>query len=328
MKSGREVRELRSDPDSLNRLSSLLYKRLFGVKKDRLDSIINESQNDFVFYQRLTSEYSKIKHFPFSPQKRALSRFHEIKSHIPSQANVYLDIGSGDCTLPEVIGKMANSKITYATDLTPCKGENVTFFLSKEFQPFPLETSSVNLITVFQVFHHMKDLDFKLKEIVRVMDVNCLLVFREHDSNPKLEPLIDIEHALYDVVIEKKEKYHDFVNNYYAKYMSKKELNTLLVSLGLELKEEWDAKTKDNPTEYYFASYTLSSSLKVEKEIEEIVLDPMGRYDNLYSWYIQQGKIDVDLIDSMKDMNGKERECMLFSINKVLYQTHTNHSLP
>jgi hypothetical protein len=328
MKSGREIRDLRSDPDSLNRLTSLLYKKFYGLKRDRLDSIINESQNDFVFYQRLASEYSKIKHFPFSPQKRALARFYEIKPHIPSKANVYLDIGSGDCTLPEVIGKMVDAKITYATDLHPCKGENVTFFLSKEFQPFPLETSSVNLITVFQVFHHMKDLDYKIREITRVMEVDSLLVFREHDSNPSLAPLIDVEYAIYDVVIDKREKYHDFVNNYYGSYMSKSQLHSLLVSFGLEEKEVWEPKTKDNPTMYYFASYVLSSKLKVEKEIEKIVVDPFSRYDFLYSHYIKKGDLDVDLIDSLQEMSEEERNCMIFSINKVLYQTHTGHQLP
>jgi hypothetical protein len=328
MKSGHQIREIRSDPESLNRLSALLSKRLYGVKKDRLNQIINESQNDFVFYQRLVSEYSKIKHFPFSPQKRALSRFYEIKSYIPSQVNIYLDIGSGDCTLPEVIGEQIKAKITYATDLQPCKAKGVTFFLSKEFQPFPLETSSVNLVTVFQVFHHMKDLDYKLREIVRVMDTDSLLVLREHDANEKLDPVIDVEHALYDIVIDRREKYHDFVNNYYAKYMSFSQLNSLLMSVGLTLKEKWETKAKDNPTNYYFASYSFSDKMKLEKEIEKIVVNPYGRYDTLYSRYISKGEIDVDMIDRLNEMSDKEKDCMLLSINKVLYENYTGQKLP
>ena len=90
-----------------------------------------------------------------------------------------------------------------------------------------------------------------LKEIRRVC--KGYFIIREHDCRNSLEKmLIDVEHSLYEVTIEK-EPNMNFLDTYEAYYRNIKEWDDLLYSYNFR-KIYQDPHVK-GPTRYYYAVY-------------------------------------------------------------------------
>lgn len=97
--------------------------------------------------------------------------------------------------------------------------------------PFP--TQSLDMITVFQVFHHLDNMMYTLKELKRVLKVGGILVVREHDCTSLVDKLaIDVEHLIYEVSIQRN---RDACCTYEASYLSKRYLVDTMNSCGFRL---------------------------------------------------------------------------------------------
>jgi len=85
---------------------------------------------------------------------------------------------------------------------------------------------------MFQVLHHIRNFEYTVKELYRILKEDGLLLIREHDCiNDTVATLIDIEHSLFEIS-GKNDVDYSYLQQYYAHYFSKKELYILLQSVG------------------------------------------------------------------------------------------------
>jgi hypothetical protein len=76
------------------------------------------------------------------------------------------------------------------------------------------------------VLHHMTDdiIIAIMEELRRITTDDAIVILREHDSpNHMMDSLINIEHGLFEVSIEKLTTGAEFQKNYYGKYKHKRD---------------------------------------------------------------------------------------------------------
>jgi hypothetical protein len=125
-----------------------------------------------------------------------------------------------------------------------------------------MENESVDVITCFQVLHHVQDLDYTVRDLVKKLKTGGMFIIREHDCNDAVtRVLIDVEHSLFEVV--KKETVE--LNAGYLfetidsdKYKSISAWTSYLRGHGLELMDEFKKLHNESPkgvTRYTYRVY-------------------------------------------------------------------------
>ena len=196
---------------------------------------------------------------------RAQNRINDFKRYLDTVASrdklAILDIGAGNGEILVGIGNYLKlfKQSLWAMDITNTipKGaiNRVSFEQLKENEPiWNGDTEKFNVIILFQTMHHMRDLESKLSDVVRLLKKDGFLFIREHDCGDEtVAKLIDIEHVLYDVVLGGKA--YPALNYFGTVYRSRDEWTTILEKHGLKLVEYLTATTGSNPTNYYNAVY-------------------------------------------------------------------------
>lgn len=183
-----------------------------------------------------------------------------------TKINTYLDYGCGECDITEYLGQKLglDKKHTLGVDIegwmdtlydSP-KPDTITFTQIKSNGQLPYKTNSIDLITLFQVLHHVQNIEEPFEEIMRVLKPGGVIVIREHncqESDEVLAALIDIEHGLYDIVT-RGIPYKDFIKQHYAKYRSINDWKDFLSYGGRNkfLSEDIDDKSI---TKYFYLAY-------------------------------------------------------------------------
>lgn len=212
---------------------------------------------------RAESDYIK------SRQKKANIRYNELSKidglDMPYQR--YLDFGSGDCSMAVLLGKRFNISDgnIYAVDIQDWGGSLLDPGIYKsqcKFRIFdgtniPFKDDSFDLITAFQVLHHIEQLESILVEINRVLCKGGIFIIREHNChNSKMAKLIEIEHELHNKV------FNPIINEKeaYSNYRKKKELKQYILDAGFEyIGENCMKEPSDliwNPTRYYYQAFS------------------------------------------------------------------------
>jgi|GEM_PF-2621334 len=185
----------------------------------------------------------------------------ELLQELPKYGN-YLDIGStSETSITEVMGTtlgFEEGKI-FATDIVDLEmlTSNVIFRkCNGSVLDFP--SRSFSFITLFQVLHHMKNLDKMLAEISRVCKPNAMIFVREHDLGDyeyhrTNRDLFKLEHAFCEILLDGK-TYDNFANEYWANYKTKEEWVKIFKKYGFEFLA-YKAIDKNNFTNYYYAIY-------------------------------------------------------------------------
>ena len=76
--------------------------------------------------------------------------------------------------------------------------DKFTFKKLQYDDPYPFEDNTFDLITIKMVLHHVKNYDFTLNEIIRILKINGLLIIVEHDAFTYADYMLnDIEHGFY-----------------------------------------------------------------------------------------------------------------------------------
>ena len=220
--------------------------------------------------------------------ERAKKRFDEIKNYIPKDVKRYVDIGGGNCEISYGIGTSLGLKkddinvFDIEDNCSPVFRDNVNFVLLKPLEKYPIADKSVDLVTIFQVLHHM-DQDSALHtliEIDRILKPGGVLIFREHDAiDQKNKELIDIEHMVYEFYKEKnvttRKEARDIIKNYFAHYFSQQRLRESLENFGFIYVNEFDADIKNNFTKHYYGVYLPVGSVEFPTSITLIPLDEL-----------------------------------------------------
>lgn len=160
----------------------------------------------------------------------------------------YLDLGCGNGAITAAIGaRLALAKdAIIGADIPNWAGHEhaaevaptITWRAIKEPYGIPAADASIDLMTIFMVLHHVADdlLPTVLTEAHRVISPGGYLLLREHDSpNRMIDALINIEHALFEVVIERLADAETFAKRYYGRYKTRRDWVAALGAAGFEL---------------------------------------------------------------------------------------------
>lgn len=247
-------------------LNDLIYK-FFRNKKctEYISDMLDKDKNDIDIMLGLR-QFHDFKEDEFD---RGGSRSKDIKLIVNNienlyediKINSYLDFGGSDGSISSAIADSLNidKSVAYSADIEKWfsrkiikKQDNITYLILKPNQRINLPDNSIDLITCFQVLHHIENIDFVLKELYRIS--NGILIIREHDcENINDKMLCDLEHSIYEITMEQIPNIR-FLNDYEAWYKNKSTWNRLLETHGFKF-INIKYPTKKTPTKYYYASY-------------------------------------------------------------------------
>lgn len=212
-------------------ITNILYKYT-KIKKPHKWLRSNNHKPD----RKIYSDLSKINHTANNTSNRLDStreklrkgnyKLKHIKKLLPLYVRKYLDFGGSDGSNAAMIGyhlRLKKSDIL-VIDQEEWIGvkikprEDVTFrdveYLKK------IKTNSLDLITCFHVLHHIPKLKDTIKELRRILKKGGTIIISEHDCyNAQFAKLLDVEHELFDIVINKSVTYDEFKKIYYGKYL-------------------------------------------------------------------------------------------------------------
>lgn len=210
------------NPSIISRLLELALKRFNPKLTNTIYKIITSGKKDSEIYAELRrlykSKYNKIYIKSSLTCKGNISiqqwmtRYLTIAKMERGVLGVskYLDVGCGNGKFAITMGELLNLKKDdiYGVDLDNFSEQKdwgrdkfTNKFIFKELQfdkPYPFEDNYFDLITIKMVLHHVTNLDFTLKELVRIMKINGSLIVVEHDSFTYADYMLnDIEHGFY-----------------------------------------------------------------------------------------------------------------------------------
>lgn len=224
----------------------LLINKTYGLKQyyPKLIEMINKNIPDNKIYANLHKLYHKKKIETPSESFRGKARIRDIEIMLGKNKKFkkYLDFGTNDGEITEEIGGYFTTSLknVYGIDVKDSMDPNTNYSKKFNFQfydgykiPFPDQT--FDLITSFQVLHHIPHYKKMLKEIYRVLKPNGVFIIREHDVKSKIDAyIINIQHFLYGLVVYK-DVYSDFYNEYKGYYTNKKSLLSLTKKIGFDM---------------------------------------------------------------------------------------------
>lgn len=193
--------------------------------------------------------------------RRSYSKWHVIKTQLPKTINSMLDMGGNVGNTASVFRKIMkiSKNNTFVVDIKEWAGikweprDDITFVEYKNISSVP--DNSVDLITCFHTLHHILDDEYKkiLTHFFRILSKTGCIVLYEHNSlNYQWSNIIDIEHALFDVVLSKKMSYPKFIKQHYAKYLSIGKWRSLFKKYGFVDYYIKELKNKDNSFYMFF----------------------------------------------------------------------------
>jgi SAM-dependent methyltransferase len=153
----------------------------------------------------------------------------------------YLDIGCGSCLKTGQLGKYLKleKKNIFGSDFEnqwhsyKKKLNDITFVPLDVNEKMDFKNDQIDLITCIHSLHHMTDIKFKLGEIHRILKNKGLFVIVEHDVLFPIDHMLaDIEHLLFEEVLNKNISYYKTHNTTYYNYI---EMDLMLKEFGFTL---------------------------------------------------------------------------------------------
>lgn len=245
--------------------------KLFGkvlsqtnISQNEIEIIINNHNTDKEIIDVLV-KHNKTPIDLYSEKydrNRAIKKWKLIKSNLKGRVTSLLDMGGNVGNIAHMLGRVIMKlpkENTIVVDINDWEGQqwtprsDITFVHYDDIKTIP--DKSIDLITVFHTLHHINKKDYTdiINQYKRIITPNGIIVLYEHDcSAPEWNGIIDIEHILYDVVVSKKKKYIDYVNNYYSNYMSKSKWEKLFKLGEFKKYKEINLRNIDNSFYMFF----------------------------------------------------------------------------
>jgi len=245
----------------------LVTKTFFGPSKDKakmIEPIISQVEKDDIqIFMDLRQFHTPGPQFDRGAGKaRDVNKLlGSISSKLNNRGNFasYLDFGGGDGNISSAVAKILkiNKADAYSADVEKWYStsrardhSNITYLTLKENQMINLPDNSIDIVTCFQVLHHIKNIDFVLNELKRICKYT--LVIREHDCKTDGQRMIiDLEHSLFELSLENIPNIK-FLNNYEAWYRSKEEWINILQKYGFNIIHSTEPY---GPTRYWYGVY-------------------------------------------------------------------------
>jgi SAM-dependent methyltransferase len=236
-----------------------LLKNLYNNKRivSQLDEKDKKDETDEKTESRISYRMEEI--------KMLFDKIGITLNALPKYKNCFihnmLDIGAGSGEITLAIGKLlklSKSNIC-AVDIEQWhESKNVNPRITYKYISDPTKFKipfkrNFDLIMALQSFHHIKDLYNVMNEIDKISKKGTLFLLREHNCNSlKMKKLIDIEHAVYGIVIGD-EEYDEFVNTYYGQYNSIIQWNNLFKTF--KFKKIMEYKIDRSATNIFYTAY-------------------------------------------------------------------------
>jgi ubiquinone/menaquinone biosynthesis C-methylase UbiE len=205
-----------------NVVKNIIHK---NINNDQ--DIYNNLHNVFVSINKSSNKYDDSSYLTSRAQK-ASSIIQKLCSDISFNNHTLLDIGCGDGSITKETKNLMNFNKAICVDVDNWLGNyssksNLEFIIT-DGKSINLPDNSIDVILLFHVLHHIKDLDLMISEISRILKKNGIIVLKEHNCfNEMVRDTVDIYHALFEVVM-KKEQNNKFYDEYYAKYFTNDEI--------------------------------------------------------------------------------------------------------
>ena len=114
---------------------------------------------------------------------------------------VYLDIGCGSGIVLSALKEQYGSVVAYGADIEDTRADKNAseFILIKPGEPITLPDSSVDIISMFHVIHHMTDSPAdRFVDIMRMLKPGGVLLFKDHNvTDTRTASNVDFEHFVY-----------------------------------------------------------------------------------------------------------------------------------
>lgn len=225
--------------------SNKVYNMLNNINLDDHESVkqfFKKTQKYLKF-----SKKDRKKDYGVIRKKLAMKKLKDIKYIIGKYKSIknILDIGCEDCSHVHAIGRYLGAKQfhcvnvanMYELDRSQCG------FQIYDGHNLPYNDNSMDAIILFQVLHHVRELNLLIKDIYRVLKKGGILIIKEHDCNTRaLHKVIDIEHFIYELAINENYKY---IKDYYGNYKSLAKWKKLF-------RGKKHVKKIDTPTNYFY----------------------------------------------------------------------------
>jgi len=223
-----------------------IYKTILDIlKNNKTDSTIYNNLHNIYWskYTKNTNTSNSNKYIT----NRAIKNANKIKSIIPKNINLYnrdvfVDIGCGDGSITSELSNIYKFKKSICVDVENWfdtysnKDTNIELVIT-DGKTINIKDNSVDVILCNHVLHHIENLDDMLDELARIIKKDGILIIKEHNCYYKeLSYVIDIYHALFELVFKKKQN-DKFIENYYSNYLSDKELYAKLKKRNFEIKK-------------------------------------------------------------------------------------------
>ena len=256
------------DESLINMLSSILKKSLprklsYESINEKITTYMNIYENDILFYKDLKRYYDRF--YEPNPREdvdfiRARSKYEKCKVVLQQYSKKspvvkYLDYGGSTGAITSYFAKelRLNKENAYSLDIEQWQGNiikkdytNIKYITIKPTDSINLDADSFDLITCFQVLHHVEESELSrtVKDLHRLLKKGGLFIIREHDCDSDLTRLlIDIEHTVYECVANGKEKMNgEYLCTYNDgdKYKSINNWISYLESFGFKMVKEDD----------------------------------------------------------------------------------------
>ena len=342
--------------NTMDQFISLVIKILFGgvvsktFWKNKLeqyfDKAIEEEKSDWVMYQDLCKMHQdsqkKIK-TKLIEYDRGESRVKDIEKlgiiNWMNSSSQYLDFGGG---IGDIAASMAKrygmqKENVFVTDIKDWFGQEhiekykdyVTYRYLK-VNKLPFMNNQFDFITCFQVLHHVpiKQVEYVVEELVRIMNVGGHILFREHDCNSiETKMLIDVEHALYNFCHDK-DTSMTFLQDYDEHYFSKQELETILKKYLTPVKLAYEEPK--GVTRYYYTCWkkqqtTDKKEIQEQKNNQELKLEASNKnvkkQEYAFAWLLMRGDSYTPGIFTSVHSIARTKKCSQDDFNTVVMVT-------
>lgn len=260
------------------------FFRLSKMDQANIDILLQmikqgKSDKEIVLFFRNFRSTESISYDDIFRAKKITNIIYKFISANIKKINNYLDIGCNNGQVTVSLGKELNLHKNQiygidiesfgVQDIVPISGFN---YKTYDGRNIPYQNNYFDFITVMMVMHHVKDVDYFMREINRVTKKNGLLLIKEHNSySAYIDWLIRLEHLLYDVF--NYDISYDYFYKTYSQYVNNKNsLKNLLIKYGFKFIKSSDHHFLKkyhpiNPTQTYYSLYRKISDIDENNNI-------------------------------------------------------------